>query len=276
VSVEVAVRPWADLVFHVLAHVPSSTPASLYDPAYVAFAARHLGAADERPLAEDVRALAALAMDPARYASLQGLAWLFTSVEEDERVRERELGSLEARDVADERLLAMLRALGPAVEVLRCAAELEAEAHARLPAIELDPALLEAALDRVGRAAPALAGYRIGIVRSLGLRGRVRNSEIWLGAPGSEAGPELSHAAWQAAHEATVAELSRTLGPPLHDDRPLESAALVLLAERAAIAGLAGEHAAWFSHFRLDRSVLALSSLPSPWRDRIHALLTER
>jgi hypothetical protein len=276
VSIEIAVRPWADLVFHVLAHVPSSTPASVYDPAYVQFAARHLGVPEARPLGEDVRALAAFATNHARYAALQGVAWLFSSIEEDERTRERDLSALGASDVADAALLGALRADGPAVEVLRCAAELEAEAHARLPELELERAPLEAALEGVGRAAPALAGYRIGIVRSLRLRGRVRNGEIWIGAAGAEPGPELFHVAWQAAHEATVDELVRTLETPSTDDRSLESAALVLLAARAAGAGLASEHAEWFSHFRLDRSVLALSSLPSPWRDRLLALLAKR
>ncbi|HEX6276398.1 MAG TPA: hypothetical protein VFZ53_25330 [Polyangiaceae bacterium] len=275
-GVEIVVRPWADLVFHVLAHVSSSTPASVYDPAYVEFAARYLGAPEARPLGADVRALAAFATNHARYAALQGVAWLFASIEEDERTRERDLSALGAADVADPALLGALRGIGPAVEVLRCAAELEAEAHARLPAFELDRATLEVALESVGRAAPALAGYRLGIVRSLRLRGRVRDGEIWIGAPGAEPGPELFHVAWQAAHEATVDELARTLETPRADDRPVESAALVLLAERAAGAGLADEHAAWFSHFGLDRSVLELSSQPSPWRDGICALLAKR
>jgi hypothetical protein len=271
VSFEVSVRPWADLVFHLLAHVPSATAASLFDTAYTGFASRHLGAAKERQLGEDVPALAALATEHHRYAALQGLAWLFSSIEEAEGLRERELGTLHDRDVTDGALLRDLCALGPAVEVLRCAAELEAEAHARLPPLVADTKALVEALERVARAAPVLPTYRIGIVRSLRLRGRVRRDEIWIGAPSEDPGPELAHVAWQAAHEATVGELARRLEPAVGDPPLLERAALVLLAERAARAGLAPEHSAWFSHFGLPQAALAPDSLPEAWRDAVSA-----
>jgi hypothetical protein len=273
VSLEIAIRPWADLVFHVLAHVPSPTPASLFDPAYVAFAARHIGAANARALGEDARVLARFATDHGRYTALQGLAWLFSSLEQEERHHDHELVALDGGGVADSTLLEELRALGPEVEVLRCGAELEAEAHARLPPITTDTAALAKALDHVGRAAPALVTFRIGLVRSLRLRGRVRANEIWVGAPSEEPGPELAHAAWQAAHEATVSELTQTRAADTRDDRPLERAALVLLAERAARAGLRSEHGTWFAHFGLPRTVLEPASLTDPWRDTVHALV---
>jgi hypothetical protein len=274
-SFDVVVRPWADLVFHVLAHVPSSTPASVYDPVYTAFAARHLGAPELRALGEDVRALLPLATEHGSYAAIQNLAWLFSNVEEAARFRDRELASLETTNVSDGRLLAALRDLGPAVEVLRCAAELEAEAHARLPPIAFDAPALAAALEGVTPAAPALAGFRIGVVRSLRLRGRVRSGEIWLGAPCPRPGPDLAHVAWQAAHEATVAELGRALATPAADDRPLEHAALVVLAERAARAGFAEAHAAWFAGFGLARATLDPASLQEPWRALVGELLAE-
>jgi hypothetical protein len=273
VSIDIAVRPWADLVFHVLAHVPSATPASLFDPVYAAFAARYLGPVEERPLAEDVRTLAALATEHARFAKLQALAWLFSGVGDDERVRDRELGSLGSSDVADETLLAALRGMGPAVEVLRCAAQLEAEAHARLPPVAIDAPALTEALERVGRAAPTLPGFRIGVVRSLRLRGRVRQREIWVGAPSAEPGPGLAHSAWQAAHEATVAELIGALGASRVVEREVEHTALVVLAERASRAGLASEHGAWFAHFGLSREALELDALSGPLRHTVRAFL---
>jgi hypothetical protein len=53
---------WADLVFHVLAHVEATQAlaASLWDRTYVAFVERHLGPAAHRALGEDARVLGSL------------------------------------------------------------------------------------------------------------------------------------------------------------------------------------------------------------------------
>jgi hypothetical protein len=61
----------------------------------------------------------------------------------------------------------------------------------------------------------------------------------------------IQHAAWQAAHEATVAEIVEAWpedrGAVDHDR--VERAALALLAGRARDAGLGAAHRAWLAHF---------------------------
>jgi hypothetical protein len=83
---------WADLVFHVLAHLPSSVPASVFDARYVAFSARHLGPASE--LARELAPLGAIAADHARFATLQGLAFLFSTPLEAARFVNRDLAEI--------------------------------------------------------------------------------------------------------------------------------------------------------------------------------------
>ena len=61
--------------------------------------------------------------------------------------------------------------------------------------------------------------------------------------------------AWQAGHEATVREVSEAAPCPAHErqgslhERQVERVAVVLLAERAAEAGLNDGHGRWLSHF---------------------------
>jgi len=256
-TVDTAHSPWADLVFHVLAHLPSDVPASLFEPRYLAFVEQALGPAP-RGLLDDLGTLAGIAVGPRRYATLQELAWLFETPEEVARIVGRDLAELDGADVKHPALLARLLAVGPEVEVLRSLAELEAERHARLPPSRPDRARLRTELERARSAAPALEHCRIRCLRPLVLRGRVRGSDIWVGAAGTEPGPTPAHAAWQAAHEATVGELRALVSGAIDDDRPLEQAALVLLRERAARAGLGEPHARWLAH---------LSRLPALERD---------
>src|SRR5581483_7174316 len=138
----------------------------------------------------------------------------------------------------------------PAVEVLRAAAELELPLLARLPPIAADLAALGRALDEVAAAAPLLPRCRVGVARALGRRGRVMGREIWVGAA------PIEHAAWQAAHEATVAEVAAHAA---QDHDAVELAALALLAHRARASGLEAAHRAWLAHFgeEVEEAVLA-------------------
>jgi hypothetical protein len=140
--------------------------------------------------------------------------------------------------------------------------------------VSFDARALGAELSRVVHAAPALSAFRIGVVRALGRRGRVRAREIWIGAPGAHFGVSPSHAAWQAAHEATLAEVERIVPREGESDRPAEHAALVLLAARAARAGLLSEHAAWVAHFGAGLPPLDSGSLAEPYRGSVTTLLT--
>lgn len=238
-------RAWPDLVFHVFAHVSSEQPSSVYDEAYVDFVARHVGGASERTLAEDVGVLARTLDTHESLAGVQHLAWLFATPEHASAVAYRALDELSNDEVADVDSLLMLRAQGAPAEVLRCAVELERDVYERLPAARLDRAAFDAQLRRCSRAAPWLAHCAVMPVRSLGERGRLRGREIWTGSPGSAIGPSAEYAAWQAAHEATVAEL-RDQGESA-GEREVEYAAVALMRDRAATVGMTADHARWLA-----------------------------
>ncbi|HET9956086.1 MAG TPA: hypothetical protein VFQ61_16380 [Polyangiaceae bacterium] len=242
-------RPFAELTFHVLAHVPNPTPGSLYDPAYIARVATWLGAASDRTLGEDVRLLVEGTRDFAGYARIQNLAWLFATPEQAQKVAAVDITALTPTQVEDPSALAALCApawqgLKNTIELLRCAITLESAVFQRLPSWNWSRDALRDWLRRVRSAAPSLDQFRISTLRSLGWRGRVRGREIWIGEP-FESGPSVAHLAFQAAHEASVAELNDLDC----SERERESAALVLFAQRARAAGLAQEHAKWLQHF---------------------------
>lgn len=270
--------PWADLVFHVLAHAErtAALASSLVSPAYVAHAARILGPASGRALGADAALLGELLATHEQLAMVQGLAWLFDGIELARASADRDLAALSANDVSSGALLALLRDAGPAVELLRCAALLEAEAFARLPAPELDRAALASALSVTQTAAPSLARHRVGICRALHQRGRVFGPSLLVGAPVPGSGPEIEHFAWQAAHEATVAEVQRAARAGPHvGERAIEHAALVLLGRRARRVRLGDAHARWIAHLAPGARQLEHSPLP-PELDELVARLLGR
>lgn len=241
---------WADLVFHVLAHVraTSHVASSVYDALYVGFAERHLGPARERSLHEDAEVIGRIAGNHEVLAAVQWLAWLHETFEEAEAVAEVEITELNPTQVADAGVLAHLTRLGPAAEVLRCAALLELPSWDNLPSPP--PSDLAAQLQRLTPVSPWLALCKVRSVRSLRLRGRVREREVWVGSPMDELALTSRHCGWQAAHEATVAEVAAMIrqlgGTPLY--APLEHVAVVLLATRAQLCGMEQEHRTWLSH----------------------------
>ena len=259
-------RPFADLVFHVLAHVPGRFAASVYDRGYVGWTESHLGPLRGRDLGEGVDALARMLTSHEACVRVQWLAWLFGDLDRAARAYDRPLSELTDGDVDRSRVLARLRA-DPRSETLYCTVALEAEWHARLPPWGLDPGL-EAALAARRIVAPELARFDVGVVRSLARRGRVFEGEIWVGASG-EVPPWASceRVAWQAAHEATVAELS---GARLAFEE-LEHAAVVLLRERAARVGEGAAHARWLE--TLDAPSPRRASLAQEARAAVDAAL---
>lgn len=242
---------WAELVFHVLAHVRSAAPASVYDPAWVAFVAGH--SSRHRTLHEDVALLEAASMSHDTLAEVQLLAWLFESTERTVSIAELPLEELRPSQVdAPEVLGQLVRSRHrAAIEVLRAAAELEAETFARLPPARHDGGAIARAFAHASRAAPWMSVCRIEHVRPLRLRGRVRERRVWIGLPCAELGPSAEHVAFQAAHEATVTEISeRARASSVRVSYlPLEQSALFVLRERAARVGLAEQHARWLAHF---------------------------
>jgi hypothetical protein len=231
-------RPFADLVFHVLAHVPGDAAPSVWDPAYVAWCEEHLGSASSRTLAEDASALATLLPDHDGLVRAQMLAWLFRDLERARTCFDRSLEELRDADVDDASIFRFVSKYQPA-ELLWCAIGLEDEHRAKLPPISIFG--IAEAMAAMRDVAPSMDTFDIGVVRSLRLRGRVRGKEIWIGeAP-------LDHTTWQAAHEATVAEVS----DPKLSFVETERRAIALLTERAAKAGRADAHAKWLASVRL-------------------------
>ncbi|MCL4748830.1 MAG: hypothetical protein KJ015_01655 [Myxococcales bacterium] len=263
---------FADLVFHVLAHVRRSAgeAASVYDPEWVRFAASHLGPAESRTLAEDADALGQLAPGHEALSRLQLVAWLFADVERARVVAARELADLGPDEVDAPELLATLRQLGPAPELLRVAAELERPFFERLPAPEHDWARSAASFEAMLGVAPELGQCTVELVRSLRLRGRVRGSRIWVGVPDPALGPTLEHVSWQAAHEATVREVGRHARAA---ERRVEQMAVVLLAARARRQGRDADHGRWLAHFGANAPETNPSSLDEAEQRLVSELL---
>lgn len=239
-------HPWAEAVFHVLAHVDvGPRAASCHAPAYVAAARALLGPASERELGADARALASLLGAHDHLASVQALAWLWRDAHEVEAAVGRDLAELAPESVRSERALAIACAAGPGAELLRAAAELELPRLGALPAVHRESlGALERELARVSAACPTLDQNAIDVVRALPRRGRVLDGRIFVGVPGF-AGADAEHLAWQAAHEATVGEIVRESAPLPFTE--LERAALLRLASRARSAGLGASHRLWLS-----------------------------
>ncbi len=243
-------RSWPNLVMHVLAHVSATAhlPASLYDSVYIGYAEQHLGLSGQRPLGEDAAVLGQVLPTHELLSQVQLLAWLFDDVAQAAACAQDDLARLAPDQVARPQLLGALIPLGAPVELLRCAALLEHEPQVRLPELAVQRPPLSKALTEVVRAAPRLAACGLMSVPALRLRGRVFGDEIWVGTSAAELALEADHVAWQAGHEATVREVSKAAPSPRHE-RQVEQVAVVLLAERAAEAGLRDGHAKWLSHF---------------------------
>jgi hypothetical protein len=236
---------YAELFFHVFAHVAATSPlpASVFSRGYVAWSESVLGSASARPLADDARFLAVEFSSHTALASVQSLAKLYRTTHRLSQAGARSLAELSADDVDEPRALRHLQGLGAGAELAFCALLLELPAFARLP---LPPPVPEALGKRIAslvRVAPGLEQARLGCVRSLHLRGRAWGDEIWVGHPGAEIAPSIEHAAWQAAHEATVVAVSRE--QPGLAERTVEAEAVQRLTRHAAAAGEQDGHRAW-------------------------------
>lgn len=248
--------PWTETVLHVLAHVDvGPIAASCFCASWIREAAGRFGPAGGRTLAEDAQLLARAAATHDVLARAHAVIWLFEGETDASAARARDLADLGVDDVRSPSALALAREVGGPAELLRAAAELELPLVARLPRLEANDEALARALARVTEAAPELARLDVALARPLGLRGRLFERQIVVGAP-RHAGADAEHVAWQAAHEATVAEVVMRALAKGHDD--VERHAIALLRARARACGLGDDHARWLG--RLDLS--ALGSIP--------------
>lgn len=235
----------AELFFHVFAHVRETAglPASVASASYVAWCEQHLGEAEHRDLGEDARTLAREFPTHEALAGVQPLAKLFSSVERLEAVGDRSLAELTASDVDAPWALRHLHGLGAPAELAFCAVLLELPSFLRLPSPPPPPAALQARILALVPASPGLARAHVHCIRSLYVHGRVWGDEIWVGHPTAEVAPSLEHAAWQAAHEATVVEVARER--PELSERAVEAVAVERLTRRAEAVHEGAAHAAW-------------------------------
>lgn len=245
IFIEPAELGGGELFFHVFAHVAETRalPASVFSARYVAWCESLLGPGRARTLADDAVMLARQFPSHPALVSIQPLAKLFRTTDKLARVGERSLAELSAPDVDDANALQHLQALGAGAELALCALLLELPSFLRLAALPAVPAPLRERLASLVAVAPGLSQAHIGCVRSLYQRGRAWGDEIWVGHPAAEVAPALEHAAWQAAHEATVVQVSRE--QPALGERAVESAAVERLTRMAEAAGERAGHSAW-------------------------------
>lgn len=209
---------YADLVYHVLAHVQVLGPSSLHDERYLAWSRASLESPARRPAENDARALGV------RYARAPGadlvhaLPALHASVAGFCASATKALHELLPADVADAELLrALLEMDRPLVEILRCAMALSARAYARAHAGLVEPELRFAAevvaplLGEATGVMPALRHFSVELSHPLGPRGRVFGRRILVGAPVSWCDLPPPHPVLQAMHECAVACAEREL-----------------------------------------------------------------
>jgi hypothetical protein len=242
---------WAEVVLHVLAHLPEtgSLPSSLYSSEYVKAASAALGDAQLRQLGSDIPVLSNCLCSHGRLAAVQLLTRLHPNIEEAAKHAHLGLRELVNTSVADCETIESLVGLETEAELLRCAALLEAPHWQSwpMPPTEELAGQVASRLPRLFPVAPVLEQTTIRFLRVLGRRGRAWPDEIWIGAPAPKDEEALVCALWQAAHEAVVLETfervrleSLGLG-----EREVEGLSVARLARRAARQGLGAEHQRW-------------------------------
>lgn len=234
---------------------------------YVAWIREHLGPIEARTLAEDADVLRRAASDHDVVARAQALAWVFDDESAVRAASDHDLASLDpaSAGVKSAAALSVAKSAGPFAEVLRAAAELEMPLLRAAPWPAIDDDAIARALAEVAPCSPRLArdATQVFLARPLGVRGRIFHDAIFVGVPGV-ACPDAEHIAWQAAHEATVAEViadAAGSGSARHDEDEAgksmsfvvtERRAIGLLRSRAGRSGLGAAHARWLSRFDLS------------------------
>ena len=182
--------PFADLAFHVLAHLDVPGHTSLFDSRYVRWARSGLSAGAVEAIAEDAAVLSALHAAEPHVESVHALPFLHARIEDMLRSAARPLEELTRADVADAGVLEALRSVdAKLVEILRADLALAGAAYARAFEERIRPAL-ERACDALRDAyaiacdlMPSLLTARVELAHPLGARGRVIRDRIVVGAP---------------------------------------------------------------------------------------------
>jgi hypothetical protein len=257
--VEVALAgPAFDVVAHVLAHVavPAraeivTRAASLFDPRYVAWAARSLPEGAVLPAARDAELIGALLGATPGGHRLQGLLRAHDDLEGLVHSATHDLPAGALEGLAAER--------PDLVELVRCAAALAAPDYAEA----WESLGLAGACDPVRDALAAsglrsLGGARVLLSHPLGARGRGFGDAVMIGAPTDWSGLGAADVAVRAAHEHAVEIASVHVRVADDAERWARTEALALgaLATRLEGTPLAAAHAAYMTS-------LDLSGLPT-------------
>jgi hypothetical protein len=252
---------FAQLVFHVFAHVPLDGPGNTHDRRYVAWAAGRFEAADQRLLAHDAALLARLWNADSRYDALHRFCELHQGIAGLLACADRPLAELRADEVADPGLLALLREL-PGAELIHATFALLAPGFLRVFA-ELEPTLERASVDvrvwleRLEPACPGLSRVGVELIWALGMHGRALAAHrILVGAPAEWNGCSPARQAVLAAHEHTVA------GVESGDYVEVEWTALTRLAAalRDAESPLRDAHRDWLASLHLSPLLVAAAA----------------
>lgn len=199
---------FAQLVVHVLAHVPLRQAGNLHDPRYVAWARPRMSEADRAMLEHDAALLARCWSADAKLDLIHGFCALHRGLGEFAATRDRSLAQLDAGSVRAPALLAELAQL-PAAELLHANLALLTDGFVPLlkelrAPLRAAQAAMGSAMRRVSAAIPDLAGARVELVWALGHHGRAFDDRILVGAPSSWSGCSPMRQAVLAAHEHLV------------------------------------------------------------------------
>lgn len=254
---------FAQLVAHVLAHVPLDAPGNLYDSRYLAWAETAIGAGERAILAQDATILARCWSEDSRLDRLHGYCALHRSLARFRVTAGRELAALEAAEVSAPGLLAQLREL-PAAELLHASLALVVDDFEAVLST-LEPELARACeqmsplLEGLAAHVPGFASARVELVWALGMHGRAFEDRILVGAPAAWSGCSPARQSILAAHEHVVLASER------RDHVGREWDALTGLARLMATVdadtdalGLRAAHADWLASLRLTELLAEL------------------
>ena len=258
--------PYADLVYHVLAHVPVDGPSSVHDAHYLAWSRATLPEPARRPAEEDAEVMGVLYARTEGAALLHALPALHDDLPAFCASAAKGLGELEAHEVADHDLLRALLGIDRRLaEIVRCAMALAARAYGSAHAERVEPELRRAAaeiaplFDDAMDLMPAMRHFRVELVHPLGPRGRVIGRRILVGAPVPWCGLPPAHPVLQAMHECAVAcadgeRRAAGVAAPQAGDTYVECEWRAMRAVEQVARGTAwqGRHAAWRGVFTTD------------------------
>ena len=199
---------FADLVFHLLAHVPASGPGNSFDARYVAWSRGTFEASVQTRVEQDAQIIGARWHD-----ALHRWPMLHRGLEGFSRTAGLELAEIRTDQVADAGVLRTLQQIGdPVTEVVHASLSLLAPPWWAVFESVIEPALhaaqpqVDGVISQALAVAPQLGDRRIELSWALGPRGRAMPNRIVVGAPAPWNGQAPILSVVLALHEHAVLE----------------------------------------------------------------------